>query len=230
MPGIAHGVAPTAHAVTRCAPAAPTPAAPDPGRAAPVPGSPAVAAAPANGPGTAELSSAAGAGDEPGSARPALRVVTVSARDPLAAPLLTDLGREYDERYADMRVSGDGIKEIDRYPAGAFDPPHGCFLLLLEGDVPVSGGAFMRYDEATAELKRIWTSADHRGRGLGRRILAELEHRAAAQGYTRAFLTTGPRQPEAVALYLRSGYTPLYDRSLPPEEVGMHPFAKSLRD
>jgi hypothetical protein len=41
-------------------------------------------------------------------------------------------------------------------------------------------------------------------------------------------VTTGWRQPEAVALYLAAGYTPLYDRSLRSEESGRHPFEKLL--
>jgi hypothetical protein len=31
-----------------------------------------------------------------------------------------------------------------------------------------------------------------------------------------------------VALYLAMGYRPLYDASLPPEDVGAHPFEKWL--
>ena len=42
-------------------------------------------------------------------------------------------------------------------------------------------------------------------------VLAELESRAAARGYARMHLTTGPRQPEAKALYLAAGWTPLFD-------------------
>lgn len=80
----------------------------------------------------------------------------------------------------------------------------------------------------TAELKRIWTDAAHRSLGLGGIVLRELERRAAAQGYERIYLTTGPRQPEAVALYLRGGYRPLYDPSVDPEEIGPHPFEKRL--
>ena len=48
-----------------------------------------------------------------------------------------------------------------------------------------------------------------------RGVLTELEQRAAARGYTRIHLTTGPRQPEAVALYLAAGYTPLFDPAVP---------------
>ncbi|WP_244259678.1 GNAT family N-acetyltransferase, partial [Paraburkholderia phenazinium] len=46
--------------------------------------------------------------------------------------------------------------------------------------------------------------------GLSRRVLAELERRALALGYTRVYLSTGPRQPEAIGLYRSSGYRLFY--------------------
>jgi hypothetical protein len=55
-----------------------------------------------------------------------------------------------------------------------------------------------------------------------------LERIATQRGYARVYLTTGWRQPEAVGLYLATGYTPLYDLSLPAEEIGRHPFEKQL--
>jgi GNAT superfamily N-acetyltransferase len=94
----------------------------------------------------------------------------------------------------------------------------------------VAGGAFRRYDETTAELKRIWTASTHRKRGYGKLVVAELERAARQRGYRRVYLTTGPRQPEAVALYLSAGYRPLYDQTLPSLEVGVHPFEKDLPD
>jgi GNAT superfamily N-acetyltransferase len=51
------------------------------------------------------------------------------------------------------------------------------------------------------ELKRIWTDSSLRRQGLARRVLVELEAEARRRGYTRVFLGTGPRQPEATALY-----------------------------
>ncbi len=72
-------------------------------------------------------------------------------------------------------------------------PPDGGLLLLLDGGEPVSGGAFRRYDDGTAELKRIWTAAAHRRRGHARRVLGALEDAVAAAGYRRIYLTTGPR-------------------------------------
>lgn len=81
---------------------------------------------------------------------------------------------------------------------------------------------------ATAELKRIWTHSAHRRRGLARQVLVELEQRAAGRGYTRIYLTTGPRQPEAAGLYLGAGYTPLFDVTRDPEEIGPLAFEKWL--
>ncbi|MFC5667909.1 GNAT family N-acetyltransferase [Kitasatospora misakiensis] len=143
--------------------------------------------------------------------------------DPLAEPLVRELTEEYVRRY------GPGAyEEMTRYPADSWAEPHGLLLLLLEDGEPVAGGAYRRYDARTAELKRMWTSSAHRRRGLASRVLAELERAADAAGYRRIYLTTGPRQPEAKALYLAAGYTPLFDLTADPEAVGPLPFEKHL--
>ncbi|MFJ2187480.1 MULTISPECIES: GNAT family N-acetyltransferase [unclassified Kitasatospora] len=158
----------------------------------------------------------------------------VTIDDPLVEPLLRELTHEYVSRYGP-----EARQEMTRYPRDAFAEPHGVLLLLLEDGEPVAGGAYKRYDERTAELKRMWTHSAHRRRGLARRVLAELERTAAAAGYARIHLTTGPRQPEARGLYLAAGYTPLFDvaadpPSLPadgqegPIPIGPLPFEKHL--
>lgn len=153
--------------------------------------------------------------------------VAVSQRDPLAAPLLDGLTLEYRSRYGSF-LDGTEYQDLWAYPEEEFAPPGGALTLALVDGVPVAGGAFRRYDSETAELKRMWTSSAHRGKGYGKLVIAELERIARERGYRRVYLTTGPRQPEAVALYLSAGYTPLYDRSLPADEVGVHPFAKDM--
>lgn len=158
------------------------------------------------------------------------RFVYVAADDVLAEPLLRELEQEYDARYGEF-FGEKASAEIRRYPVEAFSPEQGgAFVLLLRGGVPIAGGAYKRFDERTAELKRIWTSSAHRRQGLARRVVAELEAEAVRRGYTRAYLTTGPRQPEAKHLYFQTGYTPLFDTTLDPEEVVVHGFAKSLDD
>jgi GNAT superfamily N-acetyltransferase len=156
----------------------------------------------------------------------ALEVVQVSPRDERARVLLDDLEREYDERYGDL-VEGSAADEMSSYPAERFLPPDGAFVLLLQDGHAIAGGAFMRFDDATAEFKRIWTHPDHRRRGLSRRVLVELENEAARRGYARVFLTTGPRQPEAQSLYRATGYTVLPLVAL-EDGLQVHPFEKAL--
>ncbi|MEV7925703.1 GNAT family N-acetyltransferase [Kitasatospora sp. NPDC088779] len=156
-------------------------------------------------------------------AGPAAGFRRVTIDDPLVEPLLRELTHEYVSRYGP-----EAHQEMTRYPRDAFAEPHGVLLLLLEDGEPVAGGAYKRYDERTAELKRMWTHSAHRRRGLARRVLAELERTAAAVGYARIYLTTGPRQPEARGLYLASGYTPLFDVAADPLTIGPLPFEKHL--
>lgn len=147
--------------------------------------------------------------------------------DPRAQPLIEALTWEYETRYGNYWGEPAGA-EMTRYPAELFAPPHGAFVLLMRDGAAIAGGAFKRYDERTAELKRVWTHVDLRRQGLARIVLAELEAQAARQGYSRIYLTTGFRQPEAAGLYLSTGYTALFDTSVDPEIHGSLPFEKDI--
>jgi ribosomal protein S18 acetylase RimI-like enzyme len=155
-----------------------------------------------------------------------LRFLAVGQEDPLAEPLLAELAIEYATRYG---ATGQAVARwLRSYPAAEFAAPGGGLLIgLLDGE-PVTGGAFRRFDDATAELKRVWTDSRYRRRGHAKALLAELEAEIAARGYRRVYLTTGDRQPEAEALYLSSGYTRLAE-PLPAEgEVYPIAFVKAL--
>ncbi len=148
--------------------------------------------------------------------------------DPRAKPLIDELTYEYDKRYGSYFSEAGAVEEMNRYPAEAFAPPYGNFLLLLRNGEAVCGGAFKHYDDHTAEFKRIWTRSDLRRQGLAVKVLVELEEQAARQGYSRIYLTTGFRQPEAVGLYLKYGYTALFDVDADPEIYKTLPFEKQL--
>ena len=157
------------------------------------------------------------------------RFVYVSAHDPLARPLLDELAYEYSSRYAGLIDTDEIVQEMQRYPIEAFAPPHGAFVLLLRDGQAIAGGAFMRHpDPGTTEFKRIWASRHHRRQGLARRILVELEAQAIRLGYTRVFLGTGPRQPEAIGLYQTSGYTLLSAHDFGEDEPPGYLFEKIL--
>jgi GNAT superfamily N-acetyltransferase len=141
-----------------------------------------------------------------------LRFVPVALADPLAQPLIVELADEYAQRYG-----GEPARYLEWLvdgPEDEFAEPHGGMLIGVLDGHSVTGGAFCRFDVETAELKRVWTHRDHRRRGYARSLLAALESEIAARGYTRVYLITGDRQPEAEELYESAGYTRL-DEPLP---------------
>lgn len=73
-------------------------------------------------------------------------------------------------------------------------------------DLPVACGAIRPFDHQTVEVKRMYTLPDHRKKGIASAMLAELEQWAAELGMKRCVLETGKNQPEALAMYDRSGY------------------------
>jgi SsuE family FMN reductase len=155
----------------------------------------------------------------------AVEAIRVRPEDPEAAPLLSDLVVEYSSRYGRINEN----TQLTEVPASDFHVESGgAFVLLRYGGQTVAGGAIRRYDDETAEVKRMWTSHLHRRQGLGRRVLAELEAAAADLGYRRMYLTTGPRQPEAAGLYLAAGFEPQFDTSVDPESIGPLPFTKEI--
>lgn len=85
-------------------------------------------------------------------------------------------------------------------------------VVAYAGDEPVGCGAFKEYAPDSVEIKRMFVQPAHRQRGVAQAVLAELETWAAELGYASCVLETGKRQPEAIALYQRSGYvfTPNY--------------------
>ena len=84
--------------------------------------------------------------------------------------------------------------------------PHGLLLVATVNGVPLGCGALKLHpDTATAEVKRMWTSPDARGLGIGRRLLARLEQEAADRNISTLRLETNRALVEAIAMYEHSG-------------------------
>ena len=96
-----------------------------------------------------------------------------------------------------------------------FEPPGGFFLLGTVAGEPVAMGGWRlrpdlepRLGVRAAEVKRMYVSPSARRQGYAAVVLRELERTAAAAGIGQLVLETGTMQPEAIALYRASGYTP----------------------
>ena len=142
--------------------------------------------------------------------------------DPDVARMVDEVQAEYVERYG-----GPDAATVD---PGEFAPPEGLFFVGLLRGMPVATGGWRRLSSTVVEIKRMYVSRAARRQGLARKILAELERTAAGAGIERVVLNTGRAQPEAVALYKRSGYVAV----APFGHYACHPealfFGKSLRE
>jgi GNAT superfamily N-acetyltransferase len=85
-------------------------------------------------------------------------------------------------------------------------PPRGTWLVVYLDGRPVGCGGVQAVEEGVGEVRRLFLDRSARGTGIGRALLRSLEDRARQLGYARVRLTTGDEQPEALALFVSSGY------------------------
>ena len=140
----------------------------------------------------------------------------------VGAPLVRAQWRELLERYGVPDADPDDLQ------ADHLAPPHGVFLVAWVAGDAVGCGGIRQYDEATGEIKRMYTKPEARRRGISRVVLEALEARARAVGYTRLVLETGIRQPEAIALYESSGYASIEPYGFYKNAPGSRCYAKDL--
>lgn len=79
-------------------------------------------------------------------------------------------------------------------------------LVVYENENAVGCGGFKKFDDHTAEIKRMFVHPDHRGKGIASLILKELEIWAHELHYNGFVLETSPKLEAAVALYQKTGY------------------------
>jgi putative acetyltransferase len=80
-------------------------------------------------------------------------------------------------------------------------------IVAYENGVAVACGAIKAFDDVSMEVKRMYTMPNARGKGVAAQVLAALELWAKELDYINCVLETGKKQPEAIALYNKCGYT-----------------------
>jgi DNA-binding MarR family transcriptional regulator len=131
------------------------------------------------------------------------------------------------------------FSELDRRFDAGFDPalsipadleelrpPAGLLLVATLRADPIGCGALKFHGQEPAEIKRMWVAESVRGFGVGRRLLTELEDRAAEHGARTVRLETNKALTEAISLYRSAGYI-----EVPPfndEPYAHHWFEKQI--
>jgi putative acetyltransferase len=127
-----------------------------------------------------------------------IRSVTLDL--PEVVSLITALNTELEQRYPE-----EGANHF-RLDPDEVAPGRGAFLVAYEGSRGIGCGAVRLHEPGVAEIKRMYVVPEWRGRGIAKKLLAELEDQARRIGARRLILETGDRQPEALAVYRRAGF------------------------
>lgn len=112
--------------------------------------------------------------------------------------------------YFDMRAGSFPV-DLGNYhaafpEAARFTPPVGVFLIVVEDGEDVGCGGIKSLSAERYEVKHLWIQPRMQGRGLGRRLLVELEQRARDFGATEVVLDTNASLTAAGNLYRSGGY------------------------
>jgi ribosomal protein S18 acetylase RimI-like enzyme len=151
-----------------------------------------------------------------------LRVV-----DPQSPDAVRCIGAYYDELDRRSDSGFDPAAGISAEPE-ELTPPRGALLLAYDDEHAVACGAVKHHPGAPSEIKRMWVDPAARGRGLARRLLAELERLAAESGARVARLETNRALAEAIAMYRSAGYVEV--EPFNDEPFAHHWFEKRLPD
>jgi len=153
-------------------------------------------------------------------------MVQIEARDPAdpqAQHCLREYAMELDRRFE----NGFDPARSRSVQASELRPPAGLVLVASLASEPAGCGVLKFHSGEPTEIKRLWVAESARGLGLGRRLLAELEARAAEKDSPVVRLDTNAALTEAIALYRSAGY-----REVAPfndEPYAHHWFEKRLR-
>lgn len=143
-----------------------------------------------------------------GEAGTTIDVVDVGWNDADAIRLRDAFDAEMSERYSDTALATE-TAAIRIATVFAVDPETfvTCVLVRVDGVAAAHGALFERASLGAIEIRKVVVDSAFRGHGLGHRIMHALESRAAERGAERVVLDTGPKQPDAIALYERRGYS-----------------------
>lgn len=112
-------------------------------------------------------------------------------------------------RYYRRPASADELESaLAQHPSEDLVPPHGVFLVATAGTDLVCGWvALARVAPGVGEVRRLHVVEGCRRRGLGRRLMLEVEHQARIMGLVALRLDTRDDLVESQRLYVSLGYS-----------------------
>jgi GNAT superfamily N-acetyltransferase len=139
-----------------------------------------------------------------------ITIERVAWDDPRAEELRARMDEEMHERYGSSNADEDPAVTAERSRALSVDPTTVVTSLLAVDETGRAVGHIaIRRLRDEVELKRLIVLAAARGKGAATALLDECERVGRELGAHRLILQTGDRQPDAVALYEKTGWDPI---------------------
>ena len=119
--------------------------------------------------------------------------------------LINELDQELRDNFEDLQDTYNQFNSLK---------PLSYIIIYYGNNLPIACGSFKKYSEEIVEIKRMYVTKAHRGKGIAKIILNELEKEAIKQGFKKTRLETGDKLKAAVSLYEKSAYRriPNYDQ------------------
>lgn len=128
-----------------------------------------------------------------------MRVIHTDGRDKRFENLCGEL-----DKYLNNIIGEEKQKnQYNRY--NTLEDIHDVILIEDKSDIVACGG-FKRYDEFTAEVKRVYVKETARRHGLGKAVMDEIEKVALKKGYKNLILETGKALKGAEKMYIKLGF------------------------
>jgi len=154
-------------------------------------------------------------------------MVVLTKTDPFsktATDLIRELSDDIARRY-DYTDDGSGA-----FHPGDANNEKSTFVVALFNEEAAGCGALRPlFKNEIAEIKRMFVRPSFRGKGIAGKILQELEKEAARMGYKKIWLETGDRQPEAIGLYQKHGYSRISNYGIYKENQHSNCFEKIIK-
>jgi putative acetyltransferase len=125
-----------------------------------------------------------------------MEILRTNSSNALFKILILKLDQELSDKYGELQ------KKYDQYNIIESD----TVVIAIDNKTPVGCGCYKKFDNDSAEIKRMFVDKSYRGQGISKKILKELENWAKEKGYKQTLLETGFRQSEAIGLYKGFGY------------------------
>jgi len=99
-----------------------------------------------------------------------------------------------------------------------YNKPQGALVLAYDGEVAIGCTGIRKFDNDTAELKRMFVQENYRGHWIAQRMLVLAIEKAKQIGYRKIRLDTLPGMKEAQRLYRALGFYEIASYRFSPVE------------